>query len=371
MKIAIDLRSLNNGAMSGVETYILNLLEHMLPMDKENRYTLFYNAFRGNNVHGLQYINSELVAKHVPNKILNLSLRTLNYPKFEDFIGDFDWLFLPNLNQFSVRATTKVALTVHDLSPVVLPECFSLKGRAWHWFIRMRKMLERANLIFAVSEYTKYDIVRLFGIDEKKIVVTHEGVNNKLFNSHISEAFLRNVRNIYNLPGDFILFLATVEPRKNLLNLIEAFEQLDLPTHLVIAGKKGWKYEKIFERIKNSPKAKYIRYLGYVNEVHKPALMKLSRVFAFPSIYEGFGLPPLEAMAVGTPVLTSGVTSLPEVCGSAALLVNPHSSEEISRGLYHLMTDENLRGQMISDGFRQVSKFSWDVTARKVIDKFI
>jgi glycosyltransferase involved in cell wall biosynthesis len=308
------------------------------------------------------------VAKHVPNKFLNLSLRFLNYPKFEEFIGDFDWLFLPNLNQFSVRATTKVALTVHDLSPVVLPECFSAKGRIWHWFIRIRRMLERANLIFAVSEYTKYDIVRLFGIDEKKIVVTHEGVNHRLLSPNIPDTFLREVRNIYNLPGDFILFLATVEPRKNLINLIEAFEQLDSPVHLVIAGKKGWKYERIFERIERSPKAKFVRYLGYVNEVHKPALMKLSRVFAFPSLYEGFGLPPLEAMAVGTPVVTSSVTSLPEVCGNSALLVNPHSVEEITRGLYHVLSDERLRGQMISEGFRQVRKFSWEDTARRVIN---
>ena len=175
-------------------------------------------------------------------------------------------LFLPNLNQFSILPKTKLAITVHDLSPVVTPEFYDVKRRLWHKFLNYKKAFKRANIIFAVSEYTKQDLIRIFNVNSEKIKVVYPGVDQKVFRPDISALKLRSARNLYSLPGEYILFLNTIEPRKNLSGLLKAFELLDSRADLVIVGRQGWKHKDIFRQIKNSKKSAKIKYVGYVDE---------------------------------------------------------------------------------------------------------
>ncbi len=276
MRIAIDLRSLSSGSISGVENYCLNLLENLLPMDKQNTYALFYNVFKKVNADEFHFINSKIKKTRIPNKILNLSFKT-RVLKLENLTGPVDCLFMPNLNQINIGPDVKLAITIHDLSPIVTPQYYNLKRKLWHKFINYEKIIARANLLFAVSEHTKLDLVRLFHVPENKITVVYPGVDLKVFYPETDVQKLRAVRNKYSLPGNYILFLNTIEPRKNLDNLLKAFELLPLPVNLVIAGKKGWKYRTIFKKIKMSGKAKQIKYLNYVEEKDKPAIINLAR----------------------------------------------------------------------------------------------
>jgi glycosyltransferase involved in cell wall biosynthesis len=365
MNIAIDLRSLQSGKISGVENYALNLVENLLKIDKKNSYTFFYNSFFRKDVFEFVYVNSKTIKSRQPNKLLNsaFKLKALN---FEKILGNVDCLFMPNLNQFHILPSTKLILTAHDLSPEVYPEFYDIKRRLWHKLINFRKAYTRADLIFAVSECTKLDLIRLYDIDPEKIKVINPGLDHLVFKEQALEK-KRDFRNSRNLPGEFILFLNTIEPRKNLENLIKAFEKSDIDSYLVIAGKKGWKCGNIFKMIKNSKKAAKIIYLGYVSEEEKPTLISLATALAYPSFYEGFGFQPLESFAVGTPVITSQVSSLPEIVRDAALLVNPYSVADITKSLEIISNDEELRSALIKKGLQRARDFDWSFTAARTL----
>lgn len=367
MHIAVDLRSLQSGHLSGVENYTLNLLEHLLTLDKKNRYTLFYNAARSVPIQDFHFVNAEVVRTRVPNRLLNAALKC-GVKSLEDFVGDFDAFFMPNLNQYNIRPHKKLAVTVHDLSPVVTPEFYDFKRRLWHRFLGYRQAFARADLLFAVSQHTKNDLQKLFGVPEHKIKVAYPGIDREVFKPTLSESELRGVRNKYDLPGHYILFLSTIEPRKNLVNLIRAFDLVRSNVHLVIAGRKGWKYGSIFKHISASKKRKKIHYKGYVAEEDKAALLRLSQAVVYPSFYEGFGFVPLEAASCGVPVVVGNVTSLPEVMQDSALLVNPYSINELAIGVEQAVHNQDLRRMLIRKGLARVADFSWQKTAQSVLE---
>ncbi len=366
MKIAIDLRSLSTGNISGVENYILNLLDNLFGLDQKNQYILFNNGFSKSVLGDFHYVNTTRKSSRVPSKFLNLALK-FNFLKLEKLIGDFDCLFLPNLNQFNVNPKVKVILTVHDLSPVITPEFYNFKRRFWHKFLNYKKAFDRANILIAVSENTKKDLIKLFNINPEKIKVIYPGMDQNFFQTHISEERLRMARNIYNLPGEYILFLNTIEPRKNLSGLIKAYESLPGNAHLVIVGRPGWKYQDVFNEIKQSVKSSRIKYIGYIEEKHKPAVIKLAKVLAYPSFYEGFGFQPLEAMSVGTPVVASQVTSIPEIVGNAGLLFNPYNINDIASALNTALYNEPVRRVLIQNGEQRLGQFVWKNTANQLL----
>jgi len=370
MKIAIDLRGLHSGRISGVENYIVNILERLLQMDHRNEYVLFENAWRIKDYQHLKFINSRIVQRRLPNKLFNLSLLLARRPLFENYFGGFDALFLPNVNFFSISDKTKLVVAVHDLSPLVEPQFYDFRRRLWHSLVNFRKTLRRADRVIAVSEYTKSDLVRVLGLPPEKISVVYSGIDHALFRPDLPESKLRAVRNLYGLPGEYVLFLNTLEPRKNLVNFIKAYEKVETKAALVIGGKKGWKYGPIFAAMNASPKRRQIKYLGYVPEDHKPYLLRLARVAGSPSFYEGFGFPALEALSVGVPVLTSQATSLPEAVDDAAVMVDPHNIDDIARGLSLLLTDEELRRRLVDKGLKQAQKFSWENSAAQVLNIF-
>ncbi len=364
--ITVDLRSLHTQEFSGVESYTVRVLEQLLLSDQNFVYKLFYNRFSKKEFNYFHFINAEFLQTRIPNRLLNLSIKFFNYPKIEKLIGEHQTLFMPNWNTLSVTPETKVVLTVHDLSPLLMPEFYSWKDRVWHWVINLNKLVKRANKIIAVSEFTKVSLIEKLKIPASKITVAQLGVDHENFRPNLSVDKLRDVRNTYSLPGDYILFVGTVEPRKNLSRVIEAFEQVNEPVSLVIAGKLGWKYAAILKQIEQSPKRRFIKLLGYVPETDKPYIIKLARAFVWPSLYEGFGLPILEAMAVGTPVITSNVSSLPEVAGDSAILVNPFNVGDIAIGIQTLLTDDSVREHYIKAGLERSKKFTWENCAEEV-----
>lgn len=367
MHIAVDLRSLSSGSVSGVENYIVNLLERLLVLDRKNHYTLFYNSWRTGLGWDFSYINAKTKRTKIPNKLLNLAFKA-NAVSLERLIGPFDCLFLPNLNQYHIGKNTKLILTVHDLSPVVAPENYDFKRRLWHTFLNYGQAFGRADLIFTVSDYTRNDLLRLYGIDGAKVKTVYPGIDHKTFNPDISQDDLRYARNRYGLPGEYLLFLNTIEPRKNLVNVVKAFETINHPASLVIAGRKGWKYRDIFRQIRKSRKADKIKYLGYVKEHDKPAIIRMAKILVYPSVYEGFGFQPLEAMACGTPTAVAQVTALPEVVKDASLLVNPYDINSISEALNSLLADSNLSEMLVKKGLERSKAFSWDASAKKILD---
>ena len=342
-------------------------MESLLTLDKKNNYTLFFNSFGGQPDAFNTHTNFKVIKTNYPNKLLNLGLK-LGLVKMENLVGEQDWLFLPNLNQFCISPKTKLAITVHDLSPVLTPEFYDIKRRIWHKFLNYKKAFARANIIFAVSEYTKLDLIRLFNVSENKIKVIYPGIDKKIYQNNISESQLRQVRNMYALPGNYFLFLNTLEPRKNLLGLLQAFEIADISSNLVIAGRKGWKYKKMFGAIKKSKKRAKIKYLDYVPLEHKPSIIKMAKALVYPSFYEGFGFQPLEAMAVGTPVIASQITSIPEIVSNAGLLVNPYSNSDMARALEEVEKSIFFRETLAEKGLERVKIFSWQNTARGILE---
>lgn len=366
MNITVDLRSLHTKDATGVEYFTTHVLEPLLVSDKTNQYTLYYNGFQPKKFEQFHFLNVIYKQTRIPNRLLNIAFKVFGAPSFESLSGNHGAVFMPNPNMIALRSTTKLVLVVHDLSPILMPETYSWKAQAWHKFINIPKLVRRADKLIAVSEYTKQVLVNKLDISSDKITVAKLGVDHERFHAKLDVNVLRSVRNRYGLPGQFILFVGTIEPRKNLERLLQAFEQVSGDVSLVIAGKPGWRYDEVFRLINNSRKAKLIHYLGYVPESDKPALMKLASVFAWPSLYEGFGLPPLEAAAVGTPVVTSNVTSLPEVMADSAMLVNPYNVDEIAQALVVLLTQESLREQFIRRGLDRAKLFNWRNTAEQV-----
>ncbi len=368
MRIAIDIRSLQSGLVSGVENYTAHIVENILKLDSKNEYTLFYNNLKDVQFNHLHFINSRIVNFKIPNKVLNFGTRFFGIPSFNKLLGKQDVIFLPNFNYLDLNLPSKLVATVHDLSVFSEPHYFDGRRRLWHKLIRVPKLLSKASKIISVSNFTKQDITRIFGVEERKIETIYPGVSLELGN--FSADKLREIRNTYNLPINFILFVSTMEPRKNVPGLIEAFDKIEGDSHLVLVGKIGWKYKEIFRAIKNSRKRNVIHFLGYVPEHDKKFIMKLAKLLVYPSFYEGFGFVPLEAFALGIPVLASKITSIPETTGNAALLVDPYDSSSMACAIEQLLSDDKLSESLVSLGKLVVKKYNWEIAAEKHLRVF-
>ncbi|MFZ2299744.1 MAG: glycosyltransferase family 1 protein [Candidatus Moraniibacteriota bacterium] len=382
MRIGVDVRCLAEGKRTGVEEYTLSLLSGLFEFDRENEYILFFNAWNRDvpvfvSACVARYPNVTLKAFRFPNKLLNLSLWYLHFPKLDRLIGGTDIFFLPNLNFASVSDRTKLVVTAHDLSFELFPETFSLKRRIWHFFINFRRLALSADRVIAVSRSTGDDMMTYYGVQEDRITVIESGIGEQFHMMSRNDAELVRVQEKYRLPYRFILSLATLEPRKNILALIQAYEALLSLKHpalekysLVIAGTRGWKCEEIFETIAHSPHKDKILLPGFIEDADKTALYNLSSAFVYPSLYEGFGFPPLEAMASGVPVIASHSSSLPEVVGSAGILIDPYQPDELLSALKQVLTDQALAESMRGKSLERAKQFTWDKTVHATYDIF-
>ena len=376
MKIGIDIRTLMDARYSGVSEYTLNLIKEILKLDTVNEYRLFYNSF-GDCPNLPEFIekNVKLVKYNYPNKVLNyLYFKFFNSPKIDKELG-VDAFFMPHINFIGLSEGTKSIITVHDLSFLRYPEFFSARKNFWHRMVNVKKLVKRFDFVVAVSENTKRDIVELCGVNSDKIKVIYSGIgeeNRKITNHQLPMA--KQIKNKYNLPDKFILYLGTVEPRKNVEGIIRAYNELRIKNHeledykLVIAGGKGWKSDNIYREWEKSKFKADIKFLDYVDGEDKVYLYNLAEVFVYPSFYEGFGFPPLEAMACGLPVVTSYASSLPEVMGDAALTVDPYNVNDIARALAEILTNENLRNKLIERGLKRAGEFTWRKTADEYLE---
>ncbi|MDO8668027.1 MAG: glycosyltransferase family 1 protein [bacterium] len=394
MKIGIDIRTLMDARYSGVSEYTYSLIKEILKLDNNNEYRFFYNSFGDcPNIPEFKEKNVELVKYNYPNKVLNyLFFKFFNLPEIDKGLG-VDIFFMPHINFIGLSGTAKRLITVHDLSFLKYPEFFSWRKNFWHRMVNVRKLVKRFDAVVAVSENTKRDLIELCGVDENRIKVIYAGVGEEyrkifnfqfsIFNENFKSQFLNlntderkllEIKQKYNLPDKFILYLGTVEPRKNVEGIIRAYNELRIMNYelreykLVIAGGKGWKSKKIYQERESSEYKDDIKFLDYVDSEDKVYLYNLASVFIYPSFYEGFGLPPLEAFASGLPVVTSYASSLSEVAGDAALMVDPYNISDLARALKEILTDENLRNKLIERGLEQAKKFSWRKTADEYLE---
>jgi glycosyltransferase involved in cell wall biosynthesis len=370
MKIAIDLRPLMAGKVSGVEIYITSMLKELLELDQKNQYILWYNAFKKVDISGFprQLSNVTLKRTRIPNKLLNLSLSLLRWPKVDRLIAKgVDVLWVPDPRPAPVSKRCKKIITFHDLSFEDFRYSFNFKTRLWHRLLRPRKEAREADRIVAVSKFTRNQLVEEYGLSKQKISVIYESVDKRMKPLAMPMAF-NLLKRKYNLPKEYFLCLSTIEPRKNIRGTVESFikwlNETKADVSLVIAGQA---HDRIFAKssLRNHPK---ILKIGFIDEENKALLYEHALAFLYPSFYEGFGLPILEAMRCGTPVITSDATSMPEVAGNAALLVNPNSSKELKNAMHSVYRDHKLRKELIEKGRRRVNQFSWKKAARQLLD---
>lgn len=272
-------------------------------------------------------------------------------------------------NVGSLRARRNVVLTVHDVSFLVNPAWFR-RGRSLYYRHGVRMSIKHAARIIAVSHVTARELVERLRVPEDRIDVIHNGIQERF--RPVPEAERAAVRAKYNLPYRFLLFLGTVEPRKNVERIVHAFSRIvgECEPHLVIAGRRGWKCDSVFSAIDASPARDRIHVPGFIASADLPALMTAAEGFVWPSLYEGFGIPNIEAMACDTPVLTSNVSSIPEVVGDAALMVDPYDVDAIANGMYRLCTEGALRARLREAGLRQAAKYSWRRTAEHTLETY-
>lgn len=280
-----------------------------------------------------------------------------------------DRLFVP-AHVLPLYCPVPAVVTVHDLGYKHYPAAHRSFDR-WYLDWTTRRHTRVAQHILADSQATKQDLIDFYRADPQRISVVYLGRDESL--TRVADPLIiERTKAKYGVDGDYLLYLGTLHPRKNLVRLIEAFQlarpQLPPTLKLVIAGQKGWLYDEIFARAQSLGLTGHILFPGYVDDADKPALLSGARAYIFPSLYEGFGLPVLEAMTCQTPVLTSRVSSLPEVAGDAALLIDPHSSDDIAAGLVRLVGDAALRHRLVEQGLKQIEKFSWDKAAKQILE---
>lgn len=363
MRIAIDVRSLMEGRHSGVEEYTVRIIDALSRIAASHTYHLFYNSakdvvlpkFRENVViHGFRY----------PNKLFNTSQLVFNRPRWDTMLPvKPDVVFIPNPRLAPLSYGVPLVTTVHDLSFERFPEFLTLRRRMWHTFMRPRLLLQNSDHAIAVSQHTKEDVVRMYGIGEEKISVIYSGVRSDT----VTPTHVHRVRTKYVLPDRFLLFIGTQEPRKNITAVIEAFNAIahSISQHLVIAGEEGWKMRQLEKSISSSAYKDRIHMVGFVPEEDKAALYAAADLFVYPSFYEGFGFPPLEAMLAGTPAVVSFNSSLPEIVGEWATMVDPYDVAQLAGVLRELLVSPTRVPGATRKAIRE--KYSWDRAAKETI----
>jgi len=368
LKIAIDT-SFALGEKSGTGEYSNQLVKYLSKADKDNKYTIFPFFTYIYNHDFKQYKpklpnNFKIFLNDVPKKIIDFIwlkakfLKRLYTPRFDVF----------HSTTFSIPPSymyKKLIVTIYDLSFYTHPQ-FHLKANVDHCYKGTLEAIKKADTIIAISENTKRDLINYFDCPEEKIEVTYLGYD-KSFDKKIPANDRKAILHKYKIQKPFIFHLGSLEPRKNTLGLIKAYrllpKKLQEGYSLIIGGGRGWKNNEIIEYVRKHRLDKKIKLVGYIPEKNLPAFYQEAKCFVYPSFYEGFGIPPLEAMASGCPTLVSNVSSLPEICEKASLYCQPNNVEDLSAKLKKVLLSNNK--EKITEGFKQVKYFSWNIAAKK------
>jgi glycosyltransferase involved in cell wall biosynthesis len=356
MKIAIDARKWRD---YGIGTYVRNLVRHLATLDRETTYFLFCDRadeptlrdLAENFVPVVEDSAGYSVREHftIPVKLHRLGVQLLHSPHY----------VLPLL------CRTRSIVTIHDCIHLLFPQY--LPNRMAYQYARamMGNAVRRSDLVLTVSEASRRDILRFYPrADPDRLQVIPNAIDEAILDDP-GEEEMERVQERYQIRGRFVLYAGNIKPHKNLERLVAAFGLIkQRPGHedvkLLIIGDEINRYGSLRRSVETAGVRQDVRFFGFVPSKTLSALYRLASVFAFPSLYEGFGLPPLEAMACGTPVVTSRISSLPEVVGDAALLVDPYSTEDIAHGLERVLGDEGLRGELSTRGRARVKQFSWE-----------
>lgn len=383
MRIGIDCRKILNpeaGEVGGVAHYTHYLVTELLKLDQQNEYVLFFD-------------NRILDTK--PYKKKNVTIREFPFYQYKRYLPlayshmlISAFIMREKLDLFHSPATLlpylytgRSIITVHDFAIYEHPEWFPrnyLSRQQLSTKMLVPRSIRAAAHILAISEHTKKDLQKHFHVSENRVRVIPLGVSRE----SVAPDAPAKIKAHFRLPEHIFLFLGTIEPRKNIEGLIAAFRvafaKFKNAKTLVVAGGRGWKNESIFKAVAAANKALEpwqgghppVRFLGPVSHEHKLALIAGATAFVWPSLYEGFGLPVLEAMSLGAPVLTSNTTSLPEVVGDAALLVNPSREHDIADALVRLDHEPELRKSLTEKGKARAQQFSWKTTAEKTLEVY-
>lgn len=366
MRIAIDLSPVVHHK-AGLARYARTLTEHLIALDRAHEYLAFTHGRFGADalspgLRALPHTNIPLDARPWRMGVWLAHAFGVSMDRVmprADIFHATEHLLPPLKNAQTV-------FTLHDLIFRFFPE-YHLPLNRWFLTNAMPHFLHRADAIIAVSECTKRDAIRFYNIPPEKITVIYEGVNPAL-RPVADPNRLAQIRARYAKNQPFILFVSTIEPRKNISTLVDALRalrQCGLAHRLLVAGRKGWLYQGTFDHVKQAGMSDVVDFLDYVPDADLPALFAACDAFVFPSLYEGFGLPPLEAMACGAPVICSNTSSLPEVVGDAALLIDPRNVGEMANAIERVVANRTLRDALRAKGFRQAAKFSWERAARE------
>ena len=377
MRIGIDYTAaVHQGA--GIGRYTRNLIRTLARLDADNEYCLFVAGGRGKG-DGLGPWPANFRIRSVPlsDRWLHLLWQRLRLPvPVQVITGSLDLFHSPDFVLPPVGRTPAV-LTVHDLSFMRVPQFF-VPGFRDYLERAVGRAARRARHILADSESTRRDLVELLAVEPERVTVLYPGVESR-FRPVQDEQSLARVRARYRLPDRFVLGLSTLQPRKNFEGLIEAYSRLlagrgsepgiaDLK--LVIVGGKGWMYEDALALVERRGLSERVRFTGFAEDWDLPAIYSLASVFAFPTWYEGFGLPALEAMACGTPVVAADNSSLPEVVGEAGLLVDAADADGLAEALARLVLGQGLRERLIGAGFEQAQRFRWEDAAKQLLEVY-
>ena len=380
MIIGVDARVLSEGS-GGIFVYTRNLLERLIPLAKKHEIRLFVNRYHYSDkakevIDNLaKFENVKLYRYRFPNKLLNVCLRFFAWPKIDRLLGGCDVLFFPTMLYSAWSPETKAVLTMHDLSFEFYPEFFTARQQLWHKLVQPRRLCREVDRIIAVSESTRADLLERFNLEPNKVRTVYSGINGA-FRPIVDRHALDSLRNKYYLPDvKYILQVGTLEPRKNAGATLAAFEiwQQKYPEeaknyHLLFVGHQGWKSKPFNRLARRSSGREKIHILNDVAWQDLPGLYNLASVFVYPSFYEGFGLPVLEAASCGVPVITSANSSLGEVMGAAALLVDPYRIDDIVEATHSLISDANLAKTLRAEGLARTVDFNWERTAKETLN---
>ncbi|MDD5066411.1 MAG: glycosyltransferase family 1 protein [bacterium] len=349
MKIGINATYAASDHPTGIGNYTINLIRHLARVDKKNEYILYYR-YRTDEKKFLQ--------AGFPSRRFEPGLGFL-MPDRLDLFHD------PAFKYIRIGKSRSI-VTVHDMV-VALPEDYTSEKFKKTQTPKLMKALRRSDALITVSRFTRDELVRKLGVPEKKISVVHHGIDTLLFRTDKKPA---GPPALYKLPKEYILFVGNIEKRKNLIGLVTVFERVNKVhpgLHLLLIGRNGYGHETIRDRIRSSPRKDRIRMIDYVQSQDLPSFYRNARLFLFPSFYEGFGMPVLEAMACQCPVVTSGCSSLPEAGGRAAVYVNPFDTYDITNKTLNILENEKLRKKLIIEGLEHIRNFSWEATARNTV----
>ena len=361
MRICIDIQAAVS-QRAGVGRYTQQLVEHLGPLAGDDGLALFYFDFRRQGLPFAVPAADPRAVRWCPGRLIQQAWKRLHWPPFDWFAGPADVYHFPN---FAIPPLTrgKRVVTIHDMSFLRFPEF--AEPRNLRYLSRViHRTAREADAIITDSAFSASEIRALLGVAPDRIHAIHLGVDPRC--APAAPAAVAALRGRLGLERPYLLTVGTVEPRKNLPLLIEAFERMAaFDGDLVMAGMPGWKYAPILERMRTSARAARIRYLQYVPDDALPALYTGAEIFLLASHYEGFGLPPLEAMACGTPVVSSTGGSLPEVLGDAAVLIDGCDAAHWAQSIGRVLADAGQRRDLSARGRRQAARYGWQETARK------